>query len=333
MLSSKSREESRRVKNDEKSNLMSHEYDSVCTGDDISLSSSAQPGRERRRARSPPREMESEYSEIKRDLITRSRSPRSRSTTPTDNSLVSGIRGGVASYGAVAGDTERYSSIRVEREGRGGQTPGSVSSQPRLSSTDGSGSGPSIRTRVTTNILQVSPPPNLVRTKTVCHLPYVCEYLDTWLHRVPVALSSHSVFVCWCVNPSLMGSVIVPPQSLKHCQSGIYVPTTVSTLSAAPSISKYLCELQRQRTGPIEPQAEYEVNPTIHSYPEVSTNTSSLCSHRAQCMTDWLREPTSSPGSSRPRNNIGPRPRRPLTSTLSSLTTDTARFHDSQSCE
>ncbi|CAI8056313.1 hypothetical protein GBAR_LOCUS30675 [Geodia barretti] len=118
VLSSKSRDDSRRAMQDEKSSLMTNEYDTVCTGDELSLSSSvSQSNRGRVRSSHPPREIESEYSEIRRDYISNrnSKSPCSRSATPTDNPLVSGIRGGVVSYGAVSGDTDDrpYSYIQV----------------------------------------------------------------------------------------------------------------------------------------------------------------------------------------------------------------------------
>ena len=146
MLSSKSREE-RKVASDEKSGLMSHEYDSVCTGDDLAMSSSNSHREHRRRAKSPVREIESEYSEIRRELITRN----SRSTTPTDNSLISGIRSGAVLYGAVGED--RQSGFV---QGRGSRTPGSVSSHAQApSDIDVSGSEHTSRMRVNTSILQV----------------------------------------------------------------------------------------------------------------------------------------------------------------------------------
>ena len=156
VLSSKSRDDSRRAMQDEKSSLMTNEYDTVCTGDELSLNSSV--SQSHRVRSSPPREIESEYSEIRRDFISNrnSKSPCSRSTTPTDNSLVSGIRGGVVSYGAVSGDADDrpYSYIQVEKERRVRQPRRSKQPQSH-SDVDGSESGFAPRTRVTTNILQV----------------------------------------------------------------------------------------------------------------------------------------------------------------------------------
>ena len=141
VLSSKSREERRKAQNDEKSSLMSHEYDSVGTGDDISMSNS-NSWKERRKRKSPaPREVESEYSEIRRDLITH----HSRSTTPTDSSLISGIRSGSVSYGAVNEDgphtQSRERQDTMGRESRRHQQP--------------PGSGHTQRMRVNTSIQQV----------------------------------------------------------------------------------------------------------------------------------------------------------------------------------
>ena len=158
MLSSKSRDDSRRAMQDEKSSLMTNEYDTVCTGDELSLSGSVSQSNRGRVRSSPPREIESEYSEIRRDYISNrnSKSPCSRSATPTDNPLVSGIRGGVVSYGAVSGgaDDRLYSYIQVEKERRGRQPRRSKQPQSH-SDVDGSESGFAPRTRVTTNILQV----------------------------------------------------------------------------------------------------------------------------------------------------------------------------------
>ena len=158
VLSRKTREESRRVTKDEKSSLVSHEYDTVCTEDELSLSPS-QSERGRTRSSPQPREIEAEYSEIRRDFIS-NRNSHSRSMTPTD-SLVSGIRAGAVSYGAVSGETDEdrpYSYIQVGKERRGRQPrPHSRSknsdSQPPAS--DVSDSGYATRTRVTTSILQV----------------------------------------------------------------------------------------------------------------------------------------------------------------------------------
>ena len=101
-LSSKDKEESRRIK-EESASLMTHEYDSVYTEDE---SSNGRPPNRRSRQQqsrnniSPQREIESEYSEIRKDFITQ-RLSHSRSATPAENV---GIRSGVASYGSMSGD-------------------------------------------------------------------------------------------------------------------------------------------------------------------------------------------------------------------------------------
>ena len=232
MLSSKTREESRRVRNenDERSSLMTHEYDTVYTGDQLSLSSSVSQSQRGHTRPSPHREIESEYSEIRRDFISNrnSRSPCSRSITPTDNPLVSGVRGEVASYGAVAGETDSrpYSYIGVEKERRGRQvTPGSVSDQPPpASDVDGSESGHPPRTRVTTSIFQVG---------ERYHVAQSGEYLSTFHALINALATSFLLFFLptACLRFSLPH---VPcyfcPQSQKHRQSGKYVPTTVSIL-------------------------------------------------------------------------------------------------------
>lgn len=173
-MASKTRHESttRSRREDEKSSLMSHEYDTVASDGDLSVSNSSQRNS---RARSPGRTLEAQYSEIKREFI----ATHSRSVTPTDTSLVSEIREGVVSYGSVsANEEERYSVIN----GAGGDrrsrlsTTGSMSSHRLSTDVDGSAySGHLTQRRVSTTILHVS------------H--------QTTRYRPPTGVCGHTLFV------------------------------------------------------------------------------------------------------------------------------------------
>ena len=136
---------------DEKTSLMSHEYDTVCT-EDFSKSH-ATSTRERS---SSPQAIESEYSVIRADHVTRSskRDSRSRSLTP-DTTLTAGAGSGATSYGAVdqekLADENPYSYVRVDRK-RSGPRSKSMHTDP----SEAHASEYTPRARATTSVHQVS---------------------------------------------------------------------------------------------------------------------------------------------------------------------------------
>ena len=190
---SKTKVESRRVK-DEKTSLIPGEYDTVCTDEDMSLSNTTLQQKQRTAS---PREIESEYSEIRSDLITRpsdNRDSHSRSGTPADTNPTAGSKRNTAtSYGAVGRESEetRYSYIHVDKQ------RWSVPRAP--SDVDGyTSAGYTRRTRVTTNIYQV-------RRHSLLFFPQIYTP-STFLHYplmtcASVFISVTETFAKWNICP------------------------------------------------------------------------------------------------------------------------------------